>query len=170
MHVPVPKIYRLKSQPLIRRWEELARYAKRTPNRPEITMYTNVIDTGSTLTAHRDHIDPSMVFFTRMNYEDTAAMHAMTEGCVASLVTSEFKVSTKYPFITQDTAVTEMTIRDGGLEAASLPARRTLIDHVHRALLALRTDALWPTAEDLDELLAFIRDSTPETRHTNLKP
>ncbi|MER6605866.1 hypothetical protein ABT282_08095 [Streptomyces sp. NPDC000927] len=159
MYVYVPRMVRLKKPELIERWEELAEYARKVPPRPGIVHFANVLNSEWFLSAQRDKLDPSMVFFTRYDREDLETIDEMHPEQGARPVHTEYKVNEKVPFCIRHIGSTHVKTTEGGnLELASKD-RLGLRGAFRLVRTAVATDALIPSEQELDELLEYLRNS-----------
>ncbi|MBD3004811.1 hypothetical protein [Streptomyces sp. 5-10] len=158
----LPKL-RLKQPDLIERWTELAGYARQVPPRPGVIRFQSTLIPEWELGAKRSRGDASMVFFTRLNEEDMGVVENAGPGQDVRPVHTEYKVSERVPFIIRHIGVTHMVAtEDGGLELASKD-RLGLRGTFRLIRTAWTTDALIPSAQELDELLEYLRNATGKT-------
>lgn len=156
----IPRPLRLKKEPLVQRWERLAAYAREVPRCSSPVLYTNDINTEWSLGAKRDRKDPDNVFFFRAEGQDTAALEDLKSGEDTHVILSEYKVSTKVPFIVRHVEPTHLKKQDDRLELAS--NQKVGVKGALKILkLALSTSALIPGEEELDEILTYLDNSTP---------
>src|SRR5690242_941188 len=119
-YLPVSRLVRLKSPSLIERWESLAVYARQVPDRPQNVIYDNPLTSEWMLTAHREKINSTMVFFMKAHRDDVDAVSDLEPGDTTHALLTEYKVNTKVPFIVRHISSTHLlATEDGDLELAS---------------------------------------------------
>jgi hypothetical protein len=165
-YLPVSPLVRLKSPALIERWERLAAYAQAVPDRPQSVVYMNALVTDWELTAHREKLNSSMVFFAKHAYEDAEALADLDPGQAIHVVHTEYKVNTKTPFIVRHIQSTHLqATTGGGLDLASKD--RLGVRGMYRLLrMSSTTGALTPSEDEVDEILNYLDHATPAVHDT----
>lgn len=156
----VPRKLRLKDPELIARWELLVEYAKRTPKLPSALFYRSAITTDWSVAAYRMARAESFVFFMEIPDEEMQRTSGTPVGGDLTFVSLIHKISTSHPFIFRDVSATPMTIDTAG--RVQYAKNRDIKDSARSRLkMARKTSVYQPDTEELDELLAFLKDADP---------
>lgn len=162
----IHKFLRLKDPELIKRWRILVSYAVQVPRRPVHLVYKNVLDTSQVVTARRDRMGRHLVWFHVVSSDDMRTMNELKEGEKANPFFTDYKVSTRYPFILREVQAATLTVRDGtlALPEGAPRERLTLKKVFRRARMASRTGFFTPSVEELDALISYLEHA--ETHDT----